>query len=579
MTRPGNRRRPLWTSLLLVWAVVGALAVSAAPAASAGGAPNAGSPGVVSLDSGAVRGTVASTYRAFLGIPYAQPPVGDLRWTAPQPVIPWSGVRDATRPGSPCPQAATTVSRGSTNEDCLYLNVYTPAGVSAGAQLPVMFFVHGGAFIFGAGSDYDASNLASQAHVIVVTINYRLGALGFLALPGLTAQNTVLNYGIQDQQAALRWAQRNIGQFGGDRDRVTLFGESAGGTSVCVNLVSPGATGLFQRAIAQSAPCGSEFTTLANGYQTNEQYAQRAGCPNGPAQIACLRGKSAADLLNVSGGGANPLAGGPAWEPVIDGRVLPAGPITLMRSGHFHHMPVMIGTNRDEGRLFTWQVYDAQGKTLSEADYQALLSQAAGSPAAAAVLGAVYSGLAYGSPELALSALVTDQAFAYPTNEITTAIDGAVPTYGYEFNDPNAPLFYSPDPSQHIGAYHSAELQYLFNLPTSKLLTDQQRALSEQMIRYWTNFAATGNPNLGPGGRPDLATGLPEWPRFNALTTPYRNLRPGGKPGSLILGGYQLEHQIPFWSLITGLQNLITGLQGLTTGLQGLATGPRGAAA
>jgi len=209
---------------------------------------------IVRTDFGPVRGTVTSEYRTFQGIPYAAPPVGELRWRPPQPPERWSTPRDATTPGSRCPQLASAELGfpGSVDEDCLYLNVITPRSARPGQLRPVMVWVHGGAFLWGAGSDYDARRLAVGGDVVVVTVNYRLGLLGFLGHPSLEGSG---NFGLQDQQAALRWVRRNAAAFGGDPGNITVFGESAGALSVCAQLASPASGGLFHRAVMQSGPC------------------------------------------------------------------------------------------------------------------------------------------------------------------------------------------------------------------------------------------------------------------------------------------------------------------------------------
>ncbi len=236
---------------------------------------------------GAVRGTVAGGTDEFLGIPYAAPPVGPLRWRPPQPADRWHGVRDATTFAPHCPQQASPFGVASVSEDCLYLNVFAPAGGRPGGGRPVMVWIHGGALVTGESDDYDPAKLVSNG-TVVVTINYRLGALGFLAHPALADRpgGPSGNYGLMDQQAALRWVQRNIRQFGGDPRNVTIFGESAGGLSVLSQLDSPGADGLFQRAIVQSGAYNLTQTPLATAEAAGEAFAATAGCASQTA--ACL---------------------------------------------------------------------------------------------------------------------------------------------------------------------------------------------------------------------------------------------------------------------------------------------------
>jgi hypothetical protein len=253
----------------------------------------------VQTDNGPVVGRQAGGVRTFFGIPYAAAPVGDLRWRAPQPRVDWTTPREASAFGNVCVQPVTGMLEGEEeaqgkivgNEDCLYLNVYARGNAAPGSRLPTMVWIHGGAFLFGAGSDYDASVLAQKHGVVVVTVNYRLGSLGFLALPTLKAEaeGESGNYGLMDQQAALRWVRNNIVAFGGDPGNVTVFGESAGGFSVCAQLASPAAAGLFHKAIIQSGPCTSPNNSGAatDSTKRNLDYAAKVGCKNG--SLACLR--------------------------------------------------------------------------------------------------------------------------------------------------------------------------------------------------------------------------------------------------------------------------------------------------
>ena len=244
-------------------------------------------PGVAQTKAGALRGTVAADHRYFAGIPYAAPPVGPLRWQPPAPMPSWTGFRDATRPGPRCIQdVSNDVDGRRTSEDCLTLNVWTPP--PSDEPRPVMVWIHGGSFINGSGDIYNARRLASRGDIVVVTINYRLGALGFLAHPALGPAGDVGNYGLADQQAALRWVHDNIAGFGGDPDKVTIAGESAGGMSVCDHLVAPGSEGLFSAAIIQSGPCQAQYD-LPAAERASLQYAAEAGCGDPATAAQCLR--------------------------------------------------------------------------------------------------------------------------------------------------------------------------------------------------------------------------------------------------------------------------------------------------
>ncbi|HZD38547.1 MAG TPA: carboxylesterase family protein, partial [Actinomycetes bacterium] len=253
------------TGAALAAALVTALLAAAPVGAGAARASTTRDGPVVATGNGPVRGMSGATVRSFLAIPYAAPPVGELRWRPPQPAASWRGVRDATEPAPYCPQPPTPYGRASTSEDCLYLNVLTPADANPGDRYPVMFWIHGGALLVGGSAGYDPSRLVAKG-AIVVTINYRLGMLGFLAHPALSAQSPQHasgNYGLMDQQAALAWVRRNIAHFGGDRGNVTIFGESAGGLSVHSQLASPLAAGLFERAIVQSGAYSLTQPSLA----------------------------------------------------------------------------------------------------------------------------------------------------------------------------------------------------------------------------------------------------------------------------------------------------------------------------
>jgi len=247
----------------------------------------------VRTHDGPVRGAAHDGYRTFEGVPYAAPPVGGLRWAPPRRATPWSAVRDATRPASACPQPAGEVPGGSTDEDCLHLNVTTPDDAGPARPRPVIVWLHGGGFTTGAGSSYDAHRMATRGDVVVVTVDYRLGALGFLAHGGLPGSGT---FGLADQQAALRWVRAEIGAFGGDPQNVTLAGESSGGYSVCAQLASPTATGLFDRAIIESGPCtgrpdrpfAPSSVPQSTARAVGADFTAKVGCGSARDAMACL---------------------------------------------------------------------------------------------------------------------------------------------------------------------------------------------------------------------------------------------------------------------------------------------------
>ncbi|MGW0579460.1 carboxylesterase/lipase family protein, partial [Streptomyces sp. NPDC002920] len=307
---------------------------------------SASAPAVVSTDKGAVRGATAYGVERFLGIPYAAAPTGSLRWKPPQSPARWTGIREATDFGDPCPVLPSGNGPRSETEDCLDVNVWRPSGVRAGARLPVHVFIHGGGLTNGSGSQNDESKLVRETGVIGVSLNYRLGAFGFLGLPALTEEGGESgNYGFMDQQAALRWVQRNIAAFGGNPREVTIDGESAGGWSVCGHLVSPGSRGLFARAMIQSGSCPSGPQARAEAAGT--AFARSAGCDgtDRAAVLDCLRSASAGTLLDASGTFSSGFVDGTPTFPI------PAR--EALDSGRFARVPVVVGATRDEGRTFS----------------------------------------------------------------------------------------------------------------------------------------------------------------------------------------------------------------------------------
>jgi len=509
--------------------VVAASASARSSTPTKGPAKGKGDPTVVATDTGAVRGAISGGIRAFRGIPYAAPPVGDLRWRPPQPHARWTGVRNATQFGSSCPQTLGPFGVPSTDEDCLFLNVYTPAGATAGSRLPVMFWIHGGSLITGEGTDYDPTALVKHG-VVVVTINYRLGLLGFLAHPALSAESATHDsgdYGLMDQQFALGWVKRNIAHFGGNPAGVTIFGESAGGLSVRSLLVSPAAKGLFQRAIVESGSYAETVPTLAQAEVTGEALAANMGCTDQTA--ACLRALPVSTLL------ANETA--LTQLPNISA-LLPEQYATAFGTGAFNRVPVLYGTNHDEWMLFVDLLNSVLGNPVTPANYQAQVAATLQLPsaAAAAPVVAAYPLSAYPTPFNALGAVGTDAIFACNARVDVRSISQYVPTYQYEFDDPSPPMiFLLPPVPYSLGAYHASELQYLF--PTSASTLDAaQRQLAGAMQGYWTNFAKTGDPN---------GAGLPAWPAYTAATDEAQSLvEPAPAPEST----FAAEHECAFWS-------------------------------
>ncbi|HET8846084.1 MAG TPA: carboxylesterase family protein [Ktedonobacteraceae bacterium] len=506
---------------------------------------------VVKTLSGAVRGIVNNDTRQFLGIPYAAPPTGNLRWKAPQPLASWTGVRDATKFGSVCLQVGSPLTgvpeQGVVgNEDCLFLNVYTPAVVQS--HLPVMVWIHGGGFTGGTGNVYDPGVIVKKGHVIVVTINYRLSSLGYLALPGLSAETRLGssgNYGLQDQQAALQWVRANIARFGGNAGNVTIFGESAGGASVCEQIVSPFARGLFQRAITESGPCANPAPTLTASSANGAAFAASLGCSGtASAVVACMRALPPATVIAVATANPNRLT--LTFSPNIDGVILPQQVRGALSSGKYNHVPVIEGTNRNEDTIFVLAQISATGKAipLTAEQYQTTVQRMFGTNAPQVL--AQYPVTSSVSPDQALANLVTDARFACPANTANTLFSAGTFTFAYEFSDPNPFQLLqvgTTPPDFELGDAHADEITYVFQGMlggTTIPLTPAQLALSDQIIRYWTTFAATGNPN---------SFKTPFWPLYHARTHLVQALTSAGY-GSRPISQFSKEHLCSFWATL-----------------------------
>lgn len=507
--------------------------------ALAGGFSPSGVTSVVVTDAGPVRGIDAGNHRRFFGLPYAAPPVGDLRWKPPQPVEPWDTIRNALIPGSACPQLRSISGLPSYDEDCLYLNVTTPSNDSGGH--PVLVWLHGGAFISGSGLFYDPTRLVLAGDVVVVTINYRLGALGYLAHPALLDSEPDVDaagaWGIADQQAALRWVRRNIAAFGGDPDNVTLAGQSAGGMSVCAQLAAPGSAGLFHRAILQSGPCthivpdvGPWTIPLTEALPKGEDLAQRVGCEDEKGAAECLRAAPVADLLEAVGRETQ-------LQPAYGNAVLPDEPAEAIDRGDFNHVPVIVGSTRDEHRLYGAIREQNTGHPLTEPEYVEEISETFGAEAGSVL--DEYPVTRYDSPSLALATVLTDWAWSCPALLTAQTLAGQVPTWSYEFADDRAPwLILVRRPSFPTGAYHGSELRFLFDGPAFLTPLDgEQRELSEQMIEYWTRFAHEGDPN-SDDARP--------WERFTSGGSGTQVLAPGDSRSRWV--NLADEHRCGFWS-------------------------------
>ncbi|MDQ1078940.1 carboxylesterase/lipase family protein [Pseudoroseomonas cervicalis] len=496
----------------------------------------------VETEAGPVQGVAAPEGQAFLNIPFAAPPTGPRRWLPPAPPEPWSAPRDATRLGPGClqnfspaylqGQTATWMQAGE--EDCLNLNVYAPATARPGERLPVMVWLYGGGLVVGSNRQYDLSRLAESQRVVLVAPNYRLGALGFLAHPALrAAAGGAANLGLLDQQAALRWVQRNIPRFGGDPDNVTLFGESAGAWSACLQLASPGAAGLFHRAILQSGACQTAFSTLplAEAEAAGLAYAEALGC--GPAadaaaqprQAECLRGQAARALAGQPHP-ARGLMGPTSWGAIAGDSVLPLAPAEAIAQGRIHRVPVLLGYNAEEGRLFG-VLYRLTGELFSEESHRRAVTRLFGALAPQAL--AAYPPGLEANEALSFARLVTDAVFACPTLALAERLAPLLPVRAYLFDDPAAPSRLPALPLlPPLGAYHAGEIAFVLGsawaLADPAAMSPAQRALSRGMQAAWGRFAGLGDPDA-PAGTPEA---LPAWPLWQPGAPRLMRLRPGG---------------------------------------------------
>jgi para-nitrobenzyl esterase len=466
-------------------------------------------------DAGLVEGVGGCGLTIYRGLPFAAPPTGALRWREPQPVAPWIGVRKADAFAPACLQTGVSMPGEippRASEDCLYLNVWTPAH-RPGARLPVMVWIHGGGYANGATAMplYGGERLARRG-VVVVSIAYRLGALGYLAHPDLTRESPHRisgDYGLLDQIAALQWVRRNVPAFGGDPGRVTVFGQSAGAMSISLLMASPLAQGLFQRAIGQS---GGVFEPLqvAPGYQlaNAEKNGQAYAASLGAASIAELRRRPAVDLL---GGKAGLVS-----HPVIEPYVLPLAPYDAYRAGRIADVPILVGSNAQEARSL------ADLAPVTAATFEADLQTAFG-PLPPAIM-AAYPHATDPQARQARADLERDLRFGWDMWAWARLQAAAGrPAWAYRFEE--SPPFPKDSVRAGWGASHFAELWYMFDHlgQESWAWTPADRRLTRAMAGYWTNFAKTGDPN-GPG--------LPQWPSFAGPDGPVMRLGPRITPGA-----------------------------------------------
>ena len=497
----------------------------------------------VTVTGGQIRGALADTNPeivSFKGVPYAAPPVGDLRWKPPQPVVAWDGVRDATAAGPICMQ--TGAQDGSQNEDCLLLNVWAPKETDA--PLPVMVWIHGGGFFNGAGSlpTYDGTQVAEDG-VVLVSINYRLNVFGFFSHPALSAESphgASGNYGLMDMVAALEWVRDNIATFGGDPNQVTIFGESAGGGAVMSVMLVPQSEGLFHRAISESTwvygwdrkltePVGDWGSAESQGVHIAEALGA-----SGDDALDTIRAATSLEVQDAANAGAGNLftRTGYIWAPNIDSWIIPDDPLRMYENGLQHNVPLITGMNADEGASMALRL------NVEDPDAFELHARAV-YPGVADEAIAHYNVTSTDMAKSQIAHLIHDMYFAGPVRvQATSHAQVSSPVWLYHFTRvPPTEL------GATLGAYHAAEVVYVFGTMTagpapggarpSALApygdwTETDRQLSETMMAYWTQFAATGNPN-----RDDL----PAWPEFEPSTDQHLTL------GDTVTSGEGLHHE------------------------------------
>jgi len=518
---------------------------------SAAAAPACDASTIVQTSTGAVCGIVANGVDEWLGIPYAAPPVGSLRWAPPQPHAPWSGTLAATAFGNICTQPAVGKS-GPNNgsEDCLFVNVWAPPGAHG---LPVMAHIHGGGFFKGSGNG-DNTLLVNTGNEVIVSMNYRLNIFGFLAHSALGRNPG--DYGLQDQQAALRWVQQNIGAFGGDPQNVTIFGESAGGSSVCHQIASPTAAGLFRQAISTSGEyntlfggpeatrpggsedlelqdCKSKLPTLAEAEAIGAEFAASVGCGGAMDVAACLRAvpaQTVSDVASIPGSGYQ-YGGKGTVAPTLNGTTLPITLRQALKTGRVNRVPVIAGVDRDENLV---------GFPVTAADYTALV-QAQYGEIAAQVL-ALYPVVRFNSPFVAWRTVAADSDTVCSALRTAEELSRWMPVFAYEidFGDVGTASTGESMGASHVGSW---------NLTPVATLDANRQVLQQQELAYVTSLARTGDPTTD---------GTPVWPKFKADMDErddgddlVMSLSAGADSQKTLVAQIRLAHHCAFWDGVT----------------------------
>lgn len=479
---------------------------------------------VIDIKAGVVRGQLLDGVRTWRGLPYAATPTGTRRFRPPQPHPGWSEPLHALAHGRACAQASsfTDAFDPTSGEDCLYLSVASPAAAPK-SPLPVMVWIHGGAFVTGHGGEVktDPAKLVAHHNVVVVRINYRLGVSGFVHLPQLLANDgdeaasadnaSIGNVGLRDQVAALQWVQANIRAFGGDPNNVTVFGQSSGGLSVCALLTSPLSGGLFHRAIIQSGSCHVRLPSAAAAKKQSEALLDTVGCATATNPLSCLRSKPIEDLVSAAIPGEK-LPGGlffgtvsqRVWTPFVDGDFLLQQPSWLMDQSNVHDVQVIVGSNKDDGRLFQLGLLGGAA-VKTDKEYLQAIGRRFGIKAHDIV--AKYPPSKFGGHDLALAEVATDAFFTCPARRTAKALGAYAAVYRYHFEFP--PM---GSVGGGLGVLHGAEVPYVFGNGADgevAAMSADEAKVSALMQRYWVRFAKTGDPNSSVGA----VDSDPLWPK------------------------------------------------------------------
>ncbi|MCI5116357.1 MAG: carboxylesterase family protein [Candidatus Electrothrix sp. LOE1_4_5] len=457
----------------------------------------------VQTQTGSVVGVQAKNgVQMFLGIPYAKPPVGSLRWKSPQPADPWT-VFMANKYGPSCPQKRVDKVVEGTSEDCLTLNIWTPDSTQD-KQLPVMVWFHPGSFSINSGSTWSGENLAKEGNVVVVSMNYRLNVFGFLALEELKAEDpnhpTTGNYGFEDQLLSLKWVQENIANFGGDPSNITIFGESSGGMAVSALLVSPKAKGLFHKAITQSGPSKAVDKPMDQAIKESNEQLSKLGCQKGDGFLACLRSKSADEIESS----IPPEVGlsGLTWTPVNDKIFLDDSPADLFEQGKMAQgIPVLYLVTKDEQMLM---VNGQDMMDINEKAYKDTVADLIDSKADTKKVLEQYAASKYSSPAYALGAILTDRDVkCLIRKELRSLSKAGANVYMSYFTAGRDIPSVKP-----LGAFHTVDVDFVFLTKEGGFgLNEKEQVLSRSIISYWSSFAYTGNPNA-------MASGV-AWPKYD----------------------------------------------------------------